>query len=119
MEEPLATDAADDEYMTMDADKWSDNDDTYENGDTLDLDVRGKKDSRVCESGPDSGEQTKELTEENVAATRTLQNTQSSITVQPPVCPLTNRYVTIRRPPKYANRRPGKNQSRQLGKVHT
>lgn len=65
----MATDTADDEYMTMDADKWSYDDDTYENGDTLDLDLRDEKDSRE--------QKREELTKEKVATKRPLQNTQT------------------------------------------
>lgn len=114
MEGPVGADSADEEYMTMDADKWSEHDDTYENGDTLDLDLRGNKDSSGLESGPDSiGQKKEELKLRKVVTNRLPQNNQNPTTAQPPIS-LPERYITIRRPSINANRGQG---TPQLGKV--
>lgn len=115
MEGPIGADSADEEYMTIDADKWSEHDDTYENGDTLSLDLRGNKDSSGFESGPDSRGQKKDgLKKEIVLTNRPPQNNQKPTTAQPPIS-LPERYITIRRPSTDANRGQG---TPQLGKVH-
>lgn len=121
MEGPVAADSAeDDEYMAMDADKWSEHENTYETGETLSLDFRGKGVAGGREPGPDSTVKTKEeLKEENVSTERPLQNTQNPATERPPTCTLPNRYITIRRPPINAKRGPEIKQRIQIGKVHT
>ncbi|XP_037836067.1 uncharacterized protein LOC119617767 [Kryptolebias marmoratus] len=66
--------AADNEYMTMDADQWADNgDDTYENGDTLGIEIGQRRDP---------------ITQGGQSQTPQIRNAQ----------PLPKRYVTIRRP---------------------
>lgn len=113
MEGPAAAETADNEYMTMDADKWSEHDDTYKNR----LDCGGNEDAKGCESSPDSRAQNKE---EKVATTRPLGNNQHPNTARPPIHPLPDRYMTIRRPPMNAllHGRPGMKQPPQLGKLH-
>ncbi|XP_040900379.1 uncharacterized protein LOC121185920 isoform X2 [Toxotes jaculatrix] len=104
MEGPAAAGGADDEYMTMDADQWSAQDDTYENGDTLGLDSR---ETRGHESGPDSrGQRKEELEKGKVAKKRPQQQTQNPNTAKPPARHLPERYITMRCPPLKANRRP-------------
>ncbi len=120
MEEPVAAEDADEAYMTMDAEMWSEHDDTYENGDTIGLDLGGKEDSRGCESGHDSRREKKEeLKKKKVETKGPLQNTPNPNTARPPIQTLPNRYITIRRPPMNVNRRSGMKQPPQLGKVHT
>ncbi|XP_042346551.1 uncharacterized protein LOC121946160 [Plectropomus leopardus] len=92
--------AADDEYMTMDADTWSDPADMYENNYTPDCDLKGKEGSWGCKSGPDSREQKKEEMKKEKAAT----NTHSPTTAHPPI-PLCDRYITIKHPPANAKQR--------------
>ncbi|XP_044063773.1 uncharacterized protein LOC122881535 isoform X2 [Siniperca chuatsi] len=101
--------------MTMEADKSSEHDDTYENGDTLVFDLKGKEDSIVHESGPNSRRQKKgELKNEEVATTRSLQNTPNPNTKRPPIRPLPDRYITMRCPPANANSGRGMKQPLQL-----
>ncbi|XP_051262262.1 uncharacterized protein LOC127366891 [Dicentrarchus labrax] len=118
MEEAVEAESAGDEYMIMDADKWSELDDIYENGDTPGLDLRRQNGSGGLESGPDSREHKKEeLRSEKSgksAARRALQNTPYPNTAQSRIHPLPERYMTIRRLPVKANRGPGSKQPPRL-----
>ncbi|XP_018540741.1 uncharacterized protein LOC108888961 [Lates calcarifer] len=106
MEGPEAADSADNEYMAMDADKLSENDDTYENGDTLGFNLRQKGDSREQEPGPDSTGQKKEEPEkEKVGTLRPQPNIQNLNTARPPMRPQPDRYITLRRLPVNTNRK--------------
>ncbi|XP_041799287.1 uncharacterized protein LOC121611005 [Chelmon rostratus] len=89
--------------MTMDADQWMEHDDTYENGDTLDPDIRQKREQKKDE-----------FHKGKVATGRTLPNIPNLNTAQCHIHPLPNRYATIRRPPKNANRGQGVKQPPHL-----
>lgn len=100
-----ATAAADDEYMTMDAEQWSGPDDIYENEGTF-----------GHEAGHDPrGQKLKEMKKETLATKRQLQNTPNPTPGQPSI-PLTDRYITIRRPPTNQKR---EQRTSELGKVQT
>lgn len=117
MEVPAATDNADEEYMTMDADQWVEQDDIYENGDTLDLSTRG---SRGQEPGPVfRGKKKEELRNERAATNTAPQNNAYQTAAPASVHTSTLRYMTIRRPPLNAKGGQGNKQPPQLGKVHT
>ncbi|XP_047454005.1 uncharacterized protein LOC125015944 [Mugil cephalus] len=86
MDDPAAADGADDEYMAMDAEQWSDHEDIYENGDTSEPNPASRGDRK-----------------ETAVANRPLQNTNNSPATQPAL-PLPDRYQTIRRPQQSGNR---------------
>lgn len=99
MEGPAAADGADDEYMAMDAEQWSDHEDIYENGDTVDRDP--------------GGQEARGDRQETAVANRPLQNTENPRATQPSGLPLPDRYITIRRPPLNGS---GRKRLSQLGK---
>ncbi|XP_039475493.1 uncharacterized protein LOC116322589 [Oreochromis aureus] len=93
--------------MTMDADQWSEEDNTYEAADTLGIDYSATRSSREQQPSPVfRGRNREELKNQRAATNATLPNigNQSAATNRPP--PL--RYMTIRWPGFNANK--GKNQ---------
>lgn len=107
MEGPEAADSAGDDYMTMDAENWLEHDDTYENGDTNDS--GGTDAPGGHKSGPDSRQRKTEHPQRS-----------NPNTARPPFQPaISERYLTIKRPPKNRNTGSGRKQSPQYGKVHT
>ena len=110
MEQLETEDTAVDEYMTMDADEWLELE-IYENGETPVVGFNGKEDSNQHDS---RGQKREELKKEKPVIDKPHQNTRSPTTALPSI-PLTDRYITIRRPPMNANR--GLRVS-QLGKVY-
>ncbi|KAK5862601.1 hypothetical protein PBY51_017978 [Eleginops maclovinus] len=104
MEQLETADITIDEYMTMDADEWSELD-VYENGGTPDVGFNGTEDSSKHQSGPDSkGQKREELKKEKAVIDKPRQNNKNTTTA-PPSIPLTDRYITIRWPPTKAKRR--------------
>lgn len=93
MEQPEPDDNPDNEYMAMDPDQWGDQDDTYENGDTLGFEIGRRVALPVPGGTPKS------------ADGATLQTSQIQNSPQPPT-PLPNRYKTLRRPLSNGNREP-------------
>lgn len=103
MAEPAAEN---EDYMTMDADLWSEDDNTYEVTDTLGIDYNATRDSREQQPNPVFNGKNREAT--------TLPNigNQSAATNRPPSL----RYMTIRWPGFNSNK--GKKQPPELGKTN-
>lgn len=113
MAEPAAEN--DEDYMTMDADQWSEDDNTYEVADTLGIDYSATRGSREQQPSPVfRGKNIEALKNQRVAINETLPNigNQSAATNRPPSL----RYMTIRWPGFNANK--GKKQPPELGKTN-
>ncbi|XP_027867958.1 uncharacterized protein LOC114141562 [Xiphophorus couchianus] len=91
MEGPQPGESPDNEYMAMDSDPWEDQDDTYENGDTLDIGIRQR------EVVPVPGGAT-QLTNR---ASRQTNDTPNRPQINS--LPLPSRYMTLRWPPPNGN----------------
>lgn len=105
----------DEDYMTMDADQWSEDDNTYEVADTLGIDYNATRDSREQQPSPVfNGKSREEMKNQRAATNATLPNigNQSAATNRPPSL----RYMTIRWPAFNFNK--GKKQPPELGKTN-
>lgn len=112
MAEPAAEN---EDYMTMEADLWSEDDNTYEVADTLGIDYNAMRDSREQQPNPVfNGKNREELKNQRAATNATLPNigNQSAATNRPPSL----RYMTIRWPAFNSNN--GRKQPPELGKTN-
>lgn len=98
---------ADDEYMAMDAEQWMEQDDIYENGDT----IGGNEDSGGRDPGPFSRGK---VGKDSAANNRILPNPGHPGPALPAFKPLSDRYQTIR---WHTNRAQGQKQPSHQGNL--